>query len=367
MKPIEFCTIPGIAALCYGLVELLKRTFRNNACLKNAYPLIAALTGALLGVLLYLAEPQWMLTSSLLSSALAGMVSGLSATGGNELLRRMQRIGNGETVTDTQSGAPARYYITGDKHRHFKNLIAFCREHQLRPQDVVIILSDSGLNYYGDKRDDNLKRQLRELEVTFFCLHGNKENRPQNIPTYGIQTFCGGVVYYEPRFPNLFFAKDGEVYRFGKKDYMVIGGAHSVDKLRCLAEGLPCWEDEMPDDTTKALVETRLAARGNRIDGFLTHTCPISCLPTEMFISTARAAEDAKAAKARKKRRKEPVRYPLDIDRSTEEWLETLMRRTDFDTWYCGHYHVGKTLGKIRMLHREILPFGEDLREATDQ
>ena len=54
MKPIEFCTIPGIAALCYGLVELLKRTFRNNACLKNAYPLIAALTGALLGVLLYL-------------------------------------------------------------------------------------------------------------------------------------------------------------------------------------------------------------------------------------------------------------------------------------------------------------------------
>ena len=61
------------------------------------------------------------------------------------------------------------------------------------------------------------------------------------------------------------------------------------------------------------------------------------------------------------------MRYPLDIDRSTEEWLETLMRRTDFDTWYCGHYHVGKTLGKVRMLHREILPFGEDLREATDQ
>lgn len=198
--------------------------------------------------------------------------------------------------------------------------------------------------------------------VSIFCLHGNKENRPENISTYGIQTFCGGIVYYEPKYPNLFFAKDGEVYDFNGKEFMVVGGAHSVDKIRCLEENLPFWEDEMPSDETKALVESKLAERENKIDGFLTHTCPISCLPTEMFISTKRVAEDQKRAQ-QKRKKKEPIRYPIDIDRSTEEWLETLMQKNEHEIWYCGHYHVGKTLGKVRMLHREIIPFCEPNEE----
>ena len=64
---------------------------------------------------------------------------------------------------------------------------------------MIVILGDSGFNYFGDERDDKLKARLREVNVTLFCLHGNKENRPENIPTYGIQTFCGGMVYYEPK------------------------------------------------------------------------------------------------------------------------------------------------------------------------
>ena len=43
------------------------------------------------------------------------------------------------------------------------------------------------------------------------------------------------------------------------------------------------------------------------------------------------------------------------------------MRKTDFDVWYCGHYHVGKTLGKVRMLHKEILLLGEECREVTGE
>ena len=114
----------------------------------------------------------------------------------------------------------------------------------------------------------------------------------------------------------------------------------------------------MPNDETKALVESRLADRESKIHGFLTHTCPLSCLPTEMFISTKRAAED-QPEKRKKRRTKRRNRYPLDIDRSTEEWLEKLKCETKFEIWYCGHYHVGKTLGKIRMLHHEILPLGK--------
>ena len=362
MNMIEICSIPLIAALCFGFIEVLKRTFRHDEKLKNSYPLISAILGTMLGIVAYVADPTIMVTDSVLTSALAGMASGLSATGGNEIIQRMKQPKIVEPITVDNS--PPKYYITGDKHRHFDGLIEFCKTNKLRKQDVIVILGDSGFNYYGDERDDELKAQLRDVDVTLFCLYGNKEKRPENIPTYGIQTFCGGIVYYEPKYPNIFFAKDGEVYDFNGKKFLVVGGAHSVDKIRCLEEDLPFWADEMPSDEIKELVEARLKILGHKVDGFLTHTCPISCLPTEMFISTKRAAEDQKLVK-QKRKRKMPIRYPIDIDRSTEEWLETLRQNNDHEIWYCGHYHVGKTLGKVRMLHREIIPFCEAKREQA--
>jgi len=319
MNLIEVLSMPAIAALCYGFIEILKRTIKNDIKLKNVYPLISALLGSTLGMFAYLAEPDVMVTDSALSSALAGLASGLSATGGNEILQRMKSSKKSEFVDE----APVRYYITGDKHRHFDRVIDFCLANHLRKKDVIVILGDSGFNYYGDRRDDKLKEKLSHVEVTLFCIHGNKENRPENIPTYGIRTFCGGTVYYEPKYPNIFFAKDGEVYNFNGKEFIVIGGAHSVDKNKCLEEKLPFWSDEMPSDETKAIVERKLLDRDNKIDGFLTHTCPIPCLPTEMFISTKRATDKNKF----KIKKKKDVEYLLDIDRSTERWLEEIKEK----------------------------------------
>ena len=338
--------IPILAALCYCTIELLKKKSHFNEKIKKFYPLLSALSGSLYGVFTYLIDPCIMVADSPLSAVLIGLASGLSAVGGYEIKKKSQkRIP--ENITDN---APPRFYITGDKHRDFERLINFCKTNQLRKKDVIIILGDSGFNYYGDERDDKLKALLAKEQVTLFCLHGNKENRPQNIPTYGIRTFCNGTVYYEPKYPNLLFAIDGEVYRFNGKEFMVIGGAHSVDKIRCLTEGLPFWDDEMPNDDTKRRVEKKLEQRNHRIDGFLTHTCPISYLPTEMFVATRRNA-------VKKKKKQKTLTYPIDIDRSTEEWLETLMQKNDFQIWYCGHYHVDKELGRVHFMKKEILPF----------
>ena len=355
MKAIELTSIPTIMFLCYGLIELIKKTLKNNQTIKNAYPVISAFLGSLFGILTFLTEPDFILTETALGSTLVGMVSGLSATGGHQILKQLKK--EKLILSTEEENTPPRYFITGDKHRHFDSLIRFCKENHLRKEDVIVILGDSGFNYYEDEHDDKLKAKLNSLDVTLFCLHGNKEKRPENIPTYGIRSFCGGIVYYEPKYPHLFFAKDGETYTFNGKEFMVIGGAHSVDKLRCLNENKPFWEDEMPSDEIKALVEQRLIEKGNQIYGLLTHTCPISCLPTEMFVSTHRAAKAQKRRGKRMSRREKKDEYPLDIDRSTEEWLETIKSKVDFSVWYCGHYHVDKELGKISMLHREILPF----------
>ena len=345
MEELNVCSIPAIAALCYGFIEMLKKITQGgeNEKLTNAYPMISAILGALLGIAAFLIEPSLVVTDSLFGAALAGMASGLTATGSNQVLKQMQKIKETENISP-------RYYITGDKHRRFKSLIKFCKKNKLTSRDVVIILGDAGFNYYGDERDDALKAKLSKINVTLFCLHGNRENRPQNITTYGIRNFCGGKVYYEPKYPQLLFAIDGEIYNFNGKEFICIGGAHSVDRQRCIAEGLPYWQDEEPSDDVKLKVETELARKNHEIYGFLTHTCPISVLPTEMFLST-RSFPDGQAT------------YELEIDHSTEKWLETLKQKVNYVQWYCGHYHIDKEIGDIVMLGREIKPFCETKEE----
>ena len=247
-------------------------------------------------------------------------------------------------------GTPPKYFITGDKHRNFQNIKNFCRDMNTRRKDVIIILGDSGFNYYEDERDNKLKREISNLNITLFCIHGNKEKRPQNIATYGIRSFCGGKVYYEPKYPNIYFAIDGEIYNFEGKKYMVVGGAHSVDKMRCLEQHKPFWEDEMPDETTKAKVEQKLSAEGNKIYGMMTHTCPIEYLPTEMFVSTRQNAD----IKRKPKKSKSKNFFKPDIDRSTEEWLSKLEKQLDYKVWYCGHYHIDKEIDKINMMYSGI-------------
>lgn len=249
-------------------------------------------------------------------------------------------------------GSPAKFFITGDKHRHFDQVKEFCREMNTRRKDVLIILGDAGLNFYGDKRDDQLKQEISMLHMTLFCLHGNKENRPQNVGTYGIRSFCGGKVYYEPKYPTIYFAIDGEIYTFEGKKYMVVGGAHSVDKMRCLEEGTPYWFDEMPDDTIKEKVELGLQNQDNKIFGMMTHTCPINYLPTEMFMSTRQNASiKRKPCKAKSKKLFKP-----DIDRSTEIWLGELEKKLEYEVWFCGHYHIDKQIDKIQMVCHDIRP-----------
>lgn len=247
---------------------------------------------------------------------------------------------------------PNRFFITGDKHRNFDSVKQFCSDMRTTRNDVLIVLGDAGFNYYDDKRDDALKDEISLLNLTLFCLQGNKECRPENVGTYGIKNFCGGKVYYEPKYPKILFAIDGEIYDFEGKKYMVVGGAHSVDKNKCLQKNLPYWFDEMPSEETKRKVEERLSEENNKIYGMLTHTCPIDCMPTEVFLSTRQNAllrrdpDNAEAVKP----------FKADIDRSTEIWLGELKDKLEFEVWFCGHYHVDKELDNIFMLYNEIRP-----------
>lgn len=332
-----------------GLVCIYLKTYTKEEHIANAVKHVI-LPGAAVGALTSALVIDPVSIANVLSGMLLGVLCG-------EILHILYLIAKStwkdeEKILYYDDGTPEKYYITGDKHRNFLHVKDFCREMNTRRKDVLIVLGDAGFNYYDDVRDDKLKKKISNLNITLFCIHGNKENRPQNIGTYGIRSFCGGKVYYEPKYPNIYFAIDGEIYNFEGKKYMVAGGAHSVDKIRCLNENEPFWEDEMPDDTIKAKVENKLLLENNKIYGMMTHTCPIDYLPTEMFMSTCQNA----AIKRNPRKAKSKKLFKLDIDRTTEEWLGKLEKEIDYKVWYCGHYHIDKQIDKVNMMCHEIRP-----------
>lgn len=227
-------------------------------------------------------------------------------------------------------------YITGDKHADFSEVFDFCYDKKTSLDDVLIVLGDAGINYYANYKDYYLKNSLLQYPITFFCIHGNHEERPENIKTYKTKKFHEGIVYYEKNYPNILFAKDGEIYNFNNKNVLVIGGAYSVDKYIRLARGYNWYESEQPSDEVKNKVKDVLSKRNNKIDIILSHTCPYKYLPREMFLD---GIDQSK------------------VDNSTEYFLDEIENNTDYKLWYCGHYHTDKEIDKIIFMFNKIEEF----------
>ena len=218
-------------------------------------------------------------------------------------------------------------YITGDTHGDFAKFKYF----YLYDGDLVIVLGDACINYYLDNRDKRLKESLKRINANFFLVRGNHEERPENIPTYHEVDMFGGKVYIEDEYPNLIFAKDGEIYNIDGKSILVIGGAYSVDKSYRILNQLQWFPSEQLDDMEMNDIFDKV--KGKHFDIVLTHTCPYKFEPRETFIDG------------------------LDqslVDKRTEMFLDNIEENIIYDKWYCGHFHTEKETGKIEFLYESI-------------
>ena len=84
--------------------------------------------------------------------------------------------------------------MTGDTHGVFDRIADFCEKFHTTKDDVMIILGDAGINYYEGKRAELLKKILDRMPITFFCIHGNHEQRPYAIASYEEQEWNGGSI-----------------------------------------------------------------------------------------------------------------------------------------------------------------------------
>ena len=235
-------------------------------------------------------------------------------------------------------------YYTGDIHGSHFELAAFCRRFKLTEEDTVILLGDVGANYYGGKRNQELKYALNKLKPTILCIHGNHEMRPSSILTYLTKEWNGGIVWYEEKYPNLLFAKDGEIFTLEGLRHFVIGGAYSVDKFYRLSRHYGWWADEQPSEEIKAYVTKQLATHS--VDIVLSHTCPFKYEPTEVFL---------------------PGIDQSTVDDSTERWLDRIEDTVGYKAWFCGHWHVDKRIDKMDFLFHGVETAEQFMRSDTNE
>lgn len=230
-------------------------------------------------------------------------------------------------------------YLTGDTHGNFIRVKDFCRKMEPTTDDIMIVLGDAGVNYFGEQSSDNkLKKMLSQLPITIFCIHGNHEARPWHLKSYHLIDWHGGKVWVEDKYPNILFAKDGEVYDFNGKKAIVIGGAYSVDKYYRLTRGMNWFNDEQPSDEIKMDVEKKLDEIGYKVDFVFSHTSPLSYEPREWFLQGLDQSS---------------------VDKSTEIWLDEIHSKLKCDRWYCGHYHGSKEIDEFKFMFEDFCMLGD--------
>jgi len=234
-------------------------------------------------------------------------------------------------------------YYTGDIHGSKFEIVRMSKKYNLTRNDIIVILGDAGINYGRNQRDIELKEAFSHLKPTIFCIHGNHEIRPANIESYLTKEWNGGTVWYEEAYPNILFAKDGDIFEMEGIKHLVIGGAYSVDKFYRITRGYGWWEDEQPSAEIKEYVERQIKEK--EFDIILSHTCPYKYEPREMFL---------------------PFIDQSDVDTSTEQWLDTIEEAVDYKAWYCGHWHTNKRIDKMHFLFHDF-ETSDDVKQIIEK
>lgn len=214
-----------------------------------------------------------------------------------------------------------RWIVTGDTHGDVQTRLKNIKmnmpiEH---PSEYgVIILGDAGINYRFNEAEAAWKKRIDNMGFTIYCVRGNHEERPANIPTMSVwyDDEVKGIVFREPKYPNIRYLKDGEIYTFGNYTAFILGGAYSVDKYYRLATG-KCWfPNEQLTESEMRSIESYLPTV--KCDFVFSHTCPISWQPRDLFLSVVDQSK---------------------VDNTMEMWLEEIKNKFSWQIWLFGHYH----------------------------
>lgn len=230
-----------------------------------------------------------------------------------------------------------RVFLTGDKHSDFSFLNGFCKDNNTTANDVLIILGDASILYYGadDYREKDVKAAIAAYPITLFCVRGNHEDRAEDRTEIVMKEMFDNIIYYDPDYPNILYAIDGCRYEINNESFFVIGGAYSIDKHYRLMMG---WKWNPKEQlTNEEMLRIEEKVKGRHFNHILAHTCPFTWEPTYLFL---------------------PGVDQSTVDDTMERWLEHIVRDCSWDNYWFGHFH-GDNMdicgdGKVHMLFNDI-------------
>ncbi len=242
-------------------------------------------------------------------------------------------------------------YVTGDTHGDFHRFGTryFPELKQMTRDDCVIICGDFGGVWDGGARD---KRRLDWLEAkpfTTLFVDGNHENFDR-LYSFPVEEWHGGKIHRVR--PNIIHLMRGQVYEIDGKSIFTMGGAasHDIDdgildpsdpnfeetywrmrrfRLYFRVKGVSWWAEEMPSEAEYTEARHSLERADWRVDHIVTHCAP-SSIVTKLGYGS------------------------YDCDKLTD-FLEEVKNRTQFRSWYFGHYHRSERIGdRFTLLWEDI-------------
>ena len=91
---MDFTSVPIIVVCCYIIGEIYKVLFNNKQEAYKIIPIVMAIIGGLLGIIIYLTNPEMILNAENIWIALGiGIVSGASSTGANQIVKQIFKKG----------------------------------------------------------------------------------------------------------------------------------------------------------------------------------------------------------------------------------------------------------------------------------
>ena len=237
-----------------------------------------------------------------------------------------------------------KWFVTGDTHGDFSRFYKLNNDATAAGETYgVIILGDAGLNFWLSKRDKKLKGNINKKypNLHFYCVRGNHEERPVNIPNMvcSYDDEVSGMVFHETAYPQIKYFVDGGEYTINNYKTLVVGGAYSVDKYYRIERAatdpkvyLGWFESEQLDEFEKEKI--MYFTKDKSYDLVLTHTCPISWQPTDLFLNCVNQSS---------------------VDSSMELWFDDLSYSIKWNVWLFGHYHADRLERPcVEMFYRDI-------------
>lgn len=257
-------------------------------------------------------------------------------------------------------------YVTGDTHGNFHRLSTKCfpQQKELTRDDYLIVCGDFGgvWNYNGETSQErhNLQR-ISDKPFTTLFVDGNHENFDRLTHDYPIVSFHGGKAHRIR--DNIYHLMRGYVFHIDGKKIFTFGGAASHDikdgildpanyptfkdlnrsyatyymaGLQVRVKGISWWSQELPAWHERQRGLKNLAAVNNDVDIVISH-----CLPYSVERLLYRDCT--------------PNRLTSYFDNLLECGLS-------FRRWYCGHYHMDRSLNdQYQILYHSIVQIDSSL------